>query len=425
MWVERMRWIKVSLLMGAFASLGGVAVTDAVAQAEPPLSGIVIDVETRAGIPDAVLRVVGTDVSAASDESGRFVLHGVTPGDWVLRVSHLAYGAHEHQIAVAEGVSVVLEVRLALEAIELAPLVVKGESALAQERRRTGASFREINREEIQRALGSSRHLGDLIAQNIPGMRLRQSNQLSGVDICLEFRSAASISLVNGRACSHPTVVVDGVRVSSPNYLYGSIGLQNLRRVQVIPPSEAGARYGTGSLYGVVLIETERPGLLRGTDNPDPADFAGAPRRGLATFDWQQDPAGHSTAWSLVGAVLGNSIGLAAGLAIAQRCIEVVREEIESSCGPSTTVAAGSAAFLMPAFGSALGARLGGGTQTSVGSPLPAVMGAAIMLFPGYAFSMSTVGGDQAIVNGIGNAFLVVGVPLAVTLADRLFRELR
>lgn len=421
--VDLKRSIEMSLLGAAFAALAAGTATGAAAQPQPGLSGVVIDVETRVGIPDVVLRIVGTDVSAASDESGRFVLHGATAGDWVLRVSHLAYGTHDHQIALAEEFSVELEVRLAPEAIELAPLVVEGESVLAQERRRTGATFREINREEIQRALGSSRHLGDLIAQNIPGMRLRQSNQLSGVDVCLEFRSAASISLVNGRACSHPTVVVDGVRVSSPNFLYGAIGLQNLRRVQVIPPSEAGTRYGTGSLYGVVLIETERPGLLRGVDSPE--DFSPAPRRGLVTFDWDQDPAGHSTAWSLVGAVVGNSIGLAAGLAIAQQCIEVVREEIESSCGPSTTVAAGSAAFLLPAFGSALGARIGGGTQTSVGSPLPAVLGASIMLFPGYAFSMSTVGGDQAIVNGVGNAFLIIGVPLAVTLADRLFRELR
>lgn len=421
--VDLKRSIEMSLLGAAFAALAAGTAVGAAAQSQPGLSGVVIDVETRIGIPDVVLRIVGTDVSAASDESGRFVLHGATAGDWVLRVSHLAYGTHDHHIALAEEFSVELEVRLAPEAIELAPLVVEGESVLAQERRRTGATFREINREEIQRALGSSRHLGDLIAQNIPGMRLRQSNQLSGVDVCLEFRSAASISLVNGRACSHPTVVVDGVRVSSPNFLYGAIGLQNLRRVQVIPPSEAGTRYGTGSLYGVVLIETERPGLLRGVDSPE--DFSPPPHRGLVTFDWDQDPAGHSTAWSLVGAVVGNSIGLAAGLAIAQRCIEVVREEIESSCGPSTTVAAGSAAFLLPAFGSALGARLGGGTPTSVGSPLPAVLGASIMLFPGYAFSMSTVGGDQAIVNGVGNAFLIIGVPLAVTLADRLFRELR
>lgn len=392
------------------------------AQTPAALSGVVIDVETGLGIPDVVLRIVGTDVSAASDDVGRFVFRGVVPGDWVLRVSHLAYGTHEHDISVADEVDVQLEVRLAPEAIELAPIVVEGETSLQRERRATGSTFREIDYEQIQDAIGTSRHLGELIGRSIPGMSLRQSNQFPGVDVCLEFRSAASISLVNNRACNHPTVVVDGVRVSAPNYLYGAIGLQNLRRVQVIPPSEAGTRYGTGSLYGVVLIETQRPGLLRGED-ADPDEYR--PLRGPITFDWDQDPEGHSTGWALVGAALGNAIGLAAGLALARECISLANDEIESTCSSSTSVAAGSAAFVLPAVGSAFGARLGGGTRLSVGSPVPAALGAAIMLFPGYAFSMSTVGGDQAVVNRVGHSFLVLGVPLAVTLADRLFRELR
>lgn len=408
----------VFALVALFAAVPSVAV----GQDEVSLSGVVIDVDTGQGVGDAVLRIVGTDVTAATDSEGRFVVRGVQPGSWVLRVSHLAYGTHDHDIAVAADVDVQLEVRLAQEAIELAPLVVEGETSIQRERRTTGSTFREITLEEIQESIGTTRHLGELISRNVPGMSLRQSNQFPGVDVCLEFRSAASISLVNNRPCSHPTVVVDGVRVSAPNYLYGSIGLQNLRRIQVIPPSEAGTRYGTGSLYGVVLIETARPGLPRGPE-ADTGEIR--PLRGPLTFDWDQDPAGHSTGWALVGAALGNAVGLAAGLAIARQCISVVDEEIESTCSSSTSVAAGTAAFVLPAVGSAFGARVGGGTELSVGSPLPAAIGAAIMLFPGYTFSMSTVGGDQAVVNRMGHSFLVLGVPLAVTLADRLFRELR
>lgn len=386
------------------------------------VEGVVLDVETDRGIEDVILRVLGTDVSAASDREGRFVLRGVPSGRWTLRVQHLAYGTHEHDIAVDADVSVQLEVRLAQQAIELEPLVVEGESRVQRERRTTGASFWEVTREEIDRAIGTSRHLGDLIRQTVPGIKLRQASNLSQSDICLEFRAAATLSIVNARACNHPAVYLDGVQVSDPQYLYGSVGLSNIERMQMIPPGEAGARYGSGSLYGVLLIETRRPGRERIAGAPV-IPTAGPPRR--MTFDWDQDPAGHSTGRALAGAVLGNALGLAAGLAVARRCIDVVGEQIETSCGGSGNVAAGLAAFAFPAVGSAVGARLGGGTETSVGRLTPALIGAGMLLFPGYAFSMSTVGGDVAAVNNIGRGFLVLGVPLAVTVADRLFRKLR
>ena len=46
------------------------------------VAGVVIDVETRVGIPDVILRVLGTDVSAATDDDGRFVIRGVPAGSW-------------------------------------------------------------------------------------------------------------------------------------------------------------------------------------------------------------------------------------------------------------------------------------------------------------------------------------------------------
>lgn len=415
---RRGTWITLlTLLLAGVAWPLGLA-----AQERIDIRGTVVDVDGGEGIPDVILRVEGTTVSAASDDQGRFVLRGVPPGTWTLLVEHLAYGSHEHRIAVESGESVEIEVRMAQEAIELEPLVVEGETSLQRERRTTGASFWEVTREEIVASLGSSRHMGDLITQTIPGLRIRQDNNLSQNEVCLEFRSAASISIVNARPCNHPMVLLDGVIVTNPQYLYGSVGLDNLERIQVIPPGEAGVRYGTGSLYGVILIETRRPGPRR--SGPDARDVM-APREPF-TFDWEQDPAGHSTTRAALGALAGNTLGLAAGLGLARQCIRVdINDEIETSCGATTNVLAGMSAFVLPAVGSALGARWAGGTDLSEGRLVPALLGAGMMLFPGYAFSLSTVGGDQAVVNNIGYAFLAVGVPVAVTLADKLFRKLR
>jgi len=277
-----------------------------------------------------------------------------------------------------------------------------------------------VTREEVQAAIGTSRHMGDLIRQTIPGLRLRQASNLSTTDICLEFRAAATISIVNSRPCNHPKVYLDGVPVADPQYLYGSMGLENIERIQVIPPGEASTRYGSGSLYGVMLIETRRPGF----DSRAGADRL-APGGSLRTFDWDQDPQGHPTGRTFLGAAAGNAVGLVLGLALARECIQVADRQITSTCGTAATGAAGAAAVLLPALGSALGARLAGTTDRSRGTLVPSLVGAGLMLFPGYAFSLSTVGQGSEAVNTIGSVFLAAGVPIAVTLADRLFRKLR
>lgn len=410
-------------LLAAFLALAGGGAADADAQQTVDVPGVVLDVATGLGIHDVILRVAGTSVSAATDEEGRFTLRGLPEGTWTLRVDHLAYGSHEHRIAVAADQTVEIQIRLAPEAIELEALVVEAESARTRSERAQGSSLHVVERAEIERALGTSRHLGDLIRQTVPGVRLRQGNNLAGTDVCIEFRAAATISLVQRRPCNHPMVVVDGVPVSNPNYLYGTMGLQNIERIQMIPPGEAGARYGTGSLYGVLLIDTRTPGrYVPGEDRRvDPVDL-----RRRTAFDWNRDPGGHPLLRTSAGALLGNAAGLAAGVAIGRRCIGMdPRDQIVTRCGTAGNLGAAAAAMVLPAVSAALGAHLGGSTAVSRGRLLPAVLAGGLMIFPGYAFSMATVGGGSEAANGVGAFMLVVGTPLFATLSDRMFRDLR
>ncbi|MDP2958635.1 MAG: carboxypeptidase regulatory-like domain-containing protein, partial [Longimicrobiales bacterium] len=281
----------------ALAALGAPSPTSA--QQTVDVSGVVVDVATGQGIADVVLRLLDTDVSAATDGAGRFVLRGVPAGRWTLKVDHVAYGSHEHEIGVEPGQLVQLQIRLAVEAIELEPLVVAARTTRQRAERAQGSSLHVVERLEIERALGTSKHMGDLIRQTIPGIHLRQSNNLAGTNVCLEFRAAATISLLATHPCSHPMVLLDGVPVSDPNFLYGTVGLSNIERIQVIPPGEAGARYGTGSLYGVILIDTRPPGSQRPAEERPVTAY---PLRGRAAFDWSQDPAGHPLPRAAAGA---------------------------------------------------------------------------------------------------------------------------
>lgn len=388
------------------------------AQDETHVAGIVIDASTQKGIADAILRIRDTDISAASDAEGRFTLRAIPPGTWTLDVTHIRYGEASHEIAVQPGIDINLEVRLAEEAIELPRLVVEAETMVQRERRTTGASFWEVTREEFERALHTSRHMGDVLRQTVPGLKMRQSPNMGRNDVCLEFRAAASISIVNNRACNHPKVLLDGIPVSDPQYLYGAVPLTDLERIQVIPPGEASTRYGSGSLYGVLLIETMRPGLR-------PSDASLMAPSGSSTFDWELDPAGHSSWNVFLGSAAGNALGVGAGLLVARQCFDKEGPEIRGKCGTLTNALAGMSAVLAPAAGAALAARIAGTTDLSRGSLVPSMVGAGLMIFPGYALSLSEAASTSDAVAGAGAAFLALGVPLAVTLADKMYRNLR
>lgn len=414
---ELSRGALLMVLVGLFGIPQGAG-----AQVDTRLQGSVVDSQTGAPVADVTIRVVGTDLSAVSDASGRFTINDVPFGRIEVSFAHLAYGSSTEEVFVRAGITIV-RARLALDAIELDPLDVVGQTTEQSRRRGRGSSQWVVDREEIIRALGTSRHLGDLVRQTIPGIKVRQANTptASGSDVCIEFRAAAQISLMPGASpCKSPMVFLDGVPVGDPTSLYSALSLETIESIEMLPPGEAGARYGTGSLHGVMLIETGRPGR---TDQR-----LGVPvDRSLSSFDWDQDPAGHNTGRVMLSSFGGNALGLALGVAAAQTCIGIdAKDEIVTTCSTSGTLAAGAAALLLPAIGGALGARWAGGTEDSIGRLVPATASAILMLVPGYAFSLSTQGGSESdVANVFGGTLLVIGVPALLTVADRLFRELR
>ncbi|MEZ4416320.1 MAG: TonB-dependent receptor plug domain-containing protein [Gemmatimonadota bacterium] len=401
------------------------AVPHVAAQATADLVGRVVDMESGAGIPDVVVRAGGLTREAVTDAAGLFRLEGIPTGERLLTFEHLAYGEHQQVVNVGdEGLE--LEIRLSPTAIAIEELVVEGVRPEERAQRARGSSTHVVDAEMIQRALGTSRHLGDLLRQTVPGIRMRQRNDVSGADVCLEFRSAQSISMLN-RGCQSPQVYLDGVPVSNPNFLYGMLSLHTIERLEVVPPGEAGARYGSGSLYGVILITTHTPGVQRG-DGAEPV-IGGYPVTSPSSrhFDWSQEPQGHHTGRAFLGAFVGNALGIAAGVSVAKTCIGIdAKDEIVTECSAGKTGTVAVAALLIPTVTSALGARWSGATDTSVGRFAPAAFGAALGLLPGYAFALTTEGAAEAdIANAVGYTFLFAAVPIIVTGADRLFRRLR
>lgn len=401
-----------------------LALVPAPGRSQVAVTGVVQDARTLQGVADVAVTVVGAGIAAPTGADGQFVLPDVPPGAWTLTIGHIAYGIHEQRFTVDADRPLDLRILLSPEAVELEAVVVEVESRQAGRERAQGFSLQVVDREQILAALGSSRHLGDLIRQTVPGIRLRQASNLVGTEVCLEFRGASTLSLLETRACSHPLVFMDGVAVTDPTTLYGMVGLQTLQRIQVVPPAEAGARYGTGALYGVILIETARPGR-EGADGTSLPPLLPV-RQGSTTWDWSTEAADHPRFRTFLASGAGSAVGLGLGIAAAGRCIAIdEKDQVVSECGFGGNALAVATAFALPALGGALGARWAGRTEASRGRFLPALLGAGLALFPGYAFSLSTVGSGSEAANLAGALFLVVGTPALVTVADGLFRNRR
>jgi hypothetical protein len=399
------------------------------------VSGVVRDVESGTALQGVTVGVQGSDNQVSTDRQGRFFLRDVPAGIWTLEVEFAGYGARTYAMDIEPGGFAEVEINLSAEA------EAEAEAALANPSSTDPARNlgQVAEAEQIARLIGSVRSLGELIQRSAPALRSRDAAGFVGFGLCLEFRSSgvrSGNSLIVGTGeedfgCLHPRIFLDGIQAQDPSAIYELSALGDIRRIQAIPSSEAGARFGSAP-HGVILVETRFM-----ADRPTPVDIgigntisaAGRPyvSRNRASFDWSQDPAGHPFARTMVGSLIGNAIGLAAGVSLGRKCVFIEDRtlDIAFSCGNAGVAGVSAAAIALPALGSAVGAHFAGRTDMSVGKLVPALVGAGMGVLPGYIFSLSTVGDGVQTMNAVGKVFLVVGTPLLTSLADKMFRALR
>ncbi|NNM33614.1 MAG: TonB-dependent receptor plug domain-containing protein, partial [Gemmatimonadetes bacterium] len=294
--------------------------------------------------------------------------------------------------------------------------------------RALGYQQNRISREELAAFEGTTMDLGDILTYRIPGIRIKRDNVLMGLPYCIEFRGASGGSILRGRGttdpgCNSPEVYLDGVLVSNPSSLYPSIPVETVESIEVIPPSEAGSRFGTGALWGAIVIESRRPGRPWSSNSQEEAPAAAARR-----FDWDLEPGNHPGGRVFLSALAANAAGVALGLALSNECIRFRNpgfDSIVSDCSGEGTMLAAAAGVAIPAVSAAAAARWAGDTDLSRGRFMAATIGAAVALIPGYAFLISSRRDGSGAVEAMGSVMLLIGAPFAVSVADRLFRSFR
>lgn len=385
------------------------------------IRGRILDREEGRAVQGATVILEGQDTAflAVTDSQGLFSFALVDGGRYEVAVSHLAYGEHVEAVEVEENAVVALRILISRQAIELDPLVVQAMSARELELRSRGTMIQEVTREEIERAARTSFHFGDILRQTVPGLQVRDTPSQPGARLCVEFRGRRSIRFAG--SCQTPVLILDGVRMYDPPSLYSTIQPETIQRIEVIPPAEAGLLYGSESANGVLVVET-KVWLEEKEREFIPAHL----REG--TYDWSLEVEGHSWKRVFLSAFVGNALGVVAGLNIADRCVrfeDLSNDLFASDCTRWETAGSWATAISLPLLGAALGSRYAGETPLSRGRFLPALTSGLIALLPGYAMAAASQWDASSPTFRSGQVFVFLGIPFAVTVADRIFRSVR
>lgn len=222
------------------------------------IAGTVTDSATGAPVADATVTLVGTALGAKTGADGRYVLTGVPPGTYRVRIRMLGYSAATATVTVLEGTQAVADVQLARNAIELNPVVAIGYGTV-EKHDLTGA-VASVTAEQLETKAAPLVTLSGGLQGKIAGVQVTSNSGMPGVGIQVRVRGTGSIT-----ANSEPLYVIDGVPAEQgsndtdpKNNPLMSIDPNEIASIDILKDASATAIYGARGANGVVLITTKR-----------------------------------------------------------------------------------------------------------------------------------------------------------------------
>jgi hypothetical protein len=246
------------------------------------------------------------------------------------------------------------------------------------------------------------------------GARVNPLGRMGGY--CVEYR--ASFARPN-EYCRAVAVFLDGVRINAPGNLYTTLPLNDIERIELLSPAEAGARYGNAGGFGVLVIETRQ--------GPRVARSPGSAQRLVPGFDWSLESQPYRWPRVLGASIVGNSVGLGVGMLLVDQCLSMIGGSslLRSRCDAISTVGVSFLTLVLPSAAGSLAARWAGSTDRSRGRIVPSAVFGMLTVASGFLLFVQGRGADSDAARTAGAFVLTVGAPLVLTLGDRAFRALR
>ncbi len=230
------------------------------------ITGRVTDSATGLSIALVEIRIAGTQIEAATDDSGRYVLRDVPVGEHSVTARRIGYEAQTRSAAVADGGTVTLDFALKAVATRLDELVTTVTGR--EERYKIGNAITSIRGDSVMLRAPIT-NFQDLLAGRAPGLQILNTSGVSGTSNAIRIRGVNSFVAGND-----PLIVVDGARVenSSQSSVFDAAALTNVIRtgrmadlnpneiesIEVIKGPSAATLYGTDAANGVIVVTTKR-----------------------------------------------------------------------------------------------------------------------------------------------------------------------
>jgi TonB-linked SusC/RagA family outer membrane protein len=222
--------------------------------------GTVTDAANGMGISGAEVWVEGTRSYAMSRDDGRFLITGVAPGAYTVRVYRIGYGTAEVPVTVVADQPTEVMVELTAQAIDLDEIVATGYGTSSR-RELTGA-VSSISGDEVLMKAAPNVTISGALQGKAAGVQVLTASGMPGVGTSVRVRGTNSIT-----ANSEPLYVIDGIPVTqgtsssdpTQNPLV-TINTNDIASIQILKDASATAIYGARGANGVILISTKGGG---------------------------------------------------------------------------------------------------------------------------------------------------------------------
>jgi len=224
------------------------------------IRGRVIDDATQQ--PLARVTVAVGSRGALTQADGRYLITGVPAGTGTLRVRMLGYAPATRPITVVGGQTVVVDLALTAQAVQLADIVVTGYGQ--QTAGDITGAVAQVTPDEFNP--GRITVPAQLLQGKVAGVQVVDNNEPGG-GTTIRIRGATSVN-----ASSDPLYVVDGMPLgtgaggglSAGRDALNFLNPNDIESITVLKDASAAAIYGANAANGVVLITTKSATGRRG-----------------------------------------------------------------------------------------------------------------------------------------------------------------
>ena len=209
--------------------------TYALCRTKGRMYGKVADAQTGESLPGANVLVEGTSLGAATNLNGRYVIPGVPPGSYAVRVTYVGYRTLKEEMQITSGESLRLDFKLEAVAVKGKTVVVT-----AQASGQNAAINEELSSTRIMNAVSAAR------IRQLPDANAAESvGRLPGVYLVRQGGEGTELA-VRGLAPQYNEIMIDGVQMAPTSSSERSVNLSMI---------------SSSSLSGIELYKTATPDM--------------------------------------------------------------------------------------------------------------------------------------------------------------------